>query len=347
MGRKTAFVIPTAVREDLLRECLQSLQRQTSTDFEIILVSDAAGPWVEKVAPEFGCKLIVQPTRCGFAAAINRGVLAAESEYVAILNDDVQLNPDWLLVTSSLLDDRADVAFCCGKIYSPDRVVLDNVGDAISLAGSAWRLGHGRSDSKEFGEAGQSITCPGTASLLRKSAFEQLGGFDEVFVSYLEDIDFSLRAIRAGLKGMYLPEAQCVHWGGATSGGATSSFVFRMLSRNQLVLLAKNYPWQMLLQWLPRIFWAQTLWAAMAIRKGRFLAYMSGIGSFIACLPRVLGMRRTWTQEEMLPWINDVRRSEVQLFSDVFAPDRIEKDTFWKMYFFLFAPIEAGNRHAN
>jgi GT2 family glycosyltransferase len=344
MERTISVIIPTVRRQDLLRECLESLGRQTFSDFETILVSDGAGGWAAQVAGDYGCALVTLPHRRGFAAAVNAGVAASRSEYVLLLNDDVRLEPDWLRLASSLLDGRPDIAFCCGKIYGPDGVVLDNAGDALSLGGSAWRLGHGRPDSPEFDLERTVLGCPGTASLVRRKLFEALGGLDEDFFAYLEDIDFSLRALRRGLRGLYLPQAKCTHREGATSGGPESPFVFRYLTQNQLMILAKDYPWRL---W-PRFAWAQLLWFGMAIRKNLFGAFLAGVWGFLRLLPRALRKRQPWRRNETAAFLARLRESEAAIAADLRSLDRVEHDTFWRLYFSLFPPRRktkgAGNR---
>src|SRR5438128_2439655 len=135
MSSKVSVIIPTAQRGDLLRECLESLRRQTFSDFETVVVSNGAGDWAGELGQEFGCTLLNFRKRIGFASAVNAGVAASHSQYVALLNDDVQLSEDWLRLTSTLLDERPDIGFCCGKIYHAEGMVLDNAGDAVSLAG--------------------------------------------------------------------------------------------------------------------------------------------------------------------------------------------------------------------
>ncbi|MBI2816858.1 MAG: glycosyltransferase family 2 protein [Acidobacteria bacterium] len=336
MGAKVSVIIPTANRQDLLRGCLQSLRQQTCADFEIIMVADGPGTCAREIAAEFTCKLLESPVQRGFAAAINRGVAASKAEYIALLNDDAQLDRDWLRHTLSLLQNRPELAFCCGKIYKAGGTVLDNAGDAVSRAGSAWRLGHGRKAAEEFDVARPVFTCPGTASLLRRSVFAKYGGFDEAFFAYLEDIDLSLRAARGGAYGVYLPQAKSTHWGGATSGGAESAFVIRQLTQNQLLVLAKNFPWQLCFRWAARIAWAQILWAAMAVRKKRLRAYLSGICGFLRRSPHALRQRTSWSRDEVAAFKARLEASEQEIYEDVCAPDCIEKDTFWKLYFAPF-----------
>jgi GT2 family glycosyltransferase len=345
MGQKISVVIPTARRADLLRECLESLRRQTLSDFETVLVSDGAGDWAGRLADEYGCRLLSLSAKRGFAAAVNAGVAGGQSQYVALLNDDVRLSPDWLQLTSSLLDERPDMAFCCGKIYRADGSVLDDAGDALSLAGAAWRLGHGRKDTGDFDRPRPVLAFPGTAALLRRSLLERLGGLDEDFFAYLEDMDFSLRVARQGERGFYLPQAKSFHWGGATSGGPESPEVFRYLTQNQLLILVKHYPSQLWLRLWPRIAWSQLLWAAMALRKNRLGAYAAGVSGFLRLLPQSVRKQRPWQPERRREFVARLRESEREIYVDTCAPDRDGRDAFWRMYFFLFRPKNEGTEN--
>lgn len=339
--RKVSVIIPTWRRSDLLRQCLLSLRGQTFSDFETVLVSNGAGDWVGQMAGEFKCVLLEFAENRGFAAAVNRGVRSARSEYAAVVNDDVELEKNWLERTTACLDARPEIAFCCGKILQPNGILLDNAGDALSLAGSAWRIGYGRSDSPAFDVPRPVIAVPGTAALFRASVWERLGGFEEAFFAYLEDVDFSLRAFRAGYRGYYLPAAICRHWGGATLGGAESAPVFRLLTRNQWLLLVRHYPLALWLRLGPRIVWAQGLWFLMALRKGRLGSYLRGMAELLGLLPRALRKRPASEGDwrALLAWLKE---SEREIYADVTAPDRSRQDTFWKMYFWFFRPPKAS-----
>ena len=337
-----SVVISTWRRGDLLRNCLESLRAQTGTDFETVLVSNGAGEWAEQLAQEFGCKLVKLPANRGFAAAVNAGIAAGRSRYVTVLNDDVELDRHWLKHTVAFLEEHRDVSFCCGKIFQADGVVLDDAGDALSLGGSAWRLGFGRKDSGKFDLPRAIWAVSGTATLFRRSVFEQVGQevgmFDENFFAYLEDIDFSLRAARAGLQGFYLPQATCRHRGSATLGGPNSAPTFRLLTRNQLLLLVKHYPGSLLARLGPRIAWAQFLWLLLAIRKKRFVAYLGGVAGFLRQLPRSIRQRNPFRPDQRHAFLARLKQSEREIHADVCAPDRTERDTFWKLYFGLFPP---------
>jgi len=350
---KVAVVIPTWRRDDLLKNCLQSLDRQTFTDFKTVVVSNAASDRAARAAEAAGCAVIRLPSNRGFAAAVNAGIAHARSQYVLVLNDDVELDPRWLETTVSFLDQRLEIFYCCGRIYQAGGLLLDNAGDALSLGGSAWRLGYGRPgvctpraglpssglhDSGAFDFPRPVWAVPATATLFRRTVFERIGPFDEDFFAYLEDMDFSLRAARAGLRGFYLPESKCLHQGSATLGGADSAMAIRLLTQNQLLLLAKQFPWGALLRLAPRIVWAQFLWAALALRKQRFGAYLAGLAGFVRLLPSAIRRRPPWHAHEAQTFLARLRASDREIYADVTAADRPERDTFWRLYFALFPP---------
>ena len=344
--RKISVIIPTRQRDDLLRQCLLSLRQQTFSDFETVLVSNDAGQGARQLAHEFGCGLLEFAENLGFAAAVNRGVGATGSEYVAVLNDDVELEKSWLEQTAAFLDARPEASFCCGKILQAQGTLVDNAGDALSLGGSAWRIGHGRSDSPAFDVTRPVFAVSGTALLVRRIAWGRLEGFDEDFFAYLEDMDFSLRAFQAGERGYYLPGAVCRHHGGATLGGPESGPVFRLLTRNQLLLLVRHYRWPLWLRLWPRIAWAQWLWFLMALRKKRLGSYGRGVIQFLGALPRALAKRRRAPQGDWRALLAWLKESEREIYTDITAPDRTRQDTFWKMYFGLFAPPKAPERES-
>ena len=360
---KVAVVIPTWRRDDLLKNCLQSLGQQTFIDFETVVVSNGAGDQAARVAEAAGCAVIRLPSNLGFAAAVNAGIAQTQPPYVLVLNDDVELDTRWLETTVAFLDERPECFYCCGKIFQAGGLLLDNAGDALSLGGSAWRLGHGRPihgsrkpgtptpGSSRFGGAGFGDNdsgdfdlrrpvwaVSGTATLFRRAVFEKIGLFAEDFFAYLEDMDFSLRAARAGLGGFYLPEATCRHLGSATLGGPDSPTVIRLLTQNQLLLLARQFPKGALLRLAPRIVWAQILWAALAVRKRCFGAYLKGLAGFLRLLPSALRKRTAWRAEEAQAFRARLASSEREIFADVLAPDRRDRDTFWRLYFALFPP---------
>ena len=117
--------------------------------------------------------------------------------------------------------------------------------------------------------------APGTACLFRRTVLDRLDGFDERFVSYLEDVDLGLRCLREGFTGVYVPAAIACHHGSATLG-RWNPRVVRLISRNQVLLVARHYDRALFRSCFWAILAGQLLWGLVALRHGRPLAWLAG-----------------------------------------------------------------------
>lgn len=206
---------------------------------------------------------------CGFAAAVNRGIEASDADWVAILNNDVTLDLQWLEV---LLGAMGESAFAAGKTLSAaDPSIIDGTFDEISRAACAWRCGSGRRDGPVWNQPRRIRIAPMTAALFRRNLFDEVGFLDEQFVSYLEDIEFGIRCGLAGEEGIYVPAAVACHRGSATLGRWNKDTV-RWIARNQMLLTAKHFGGQP--SW--PIVAGQLLWGLVAFRHGRGFSWLRG-----------------------------------------------------------------------
>ncbi|HEY4364309.1 MAG TPA: glycosyltransferase family 2 protein [Bryobacteraceae bacterium] len=317
---RIAAVIPSWNRRDLLRTLLENLKAQTKTFDEVIVVDNGSTDGSAEVAESMGARVVRLPENLGFAAAVNRGIAPATSEWVAILNNDVTLEPEWL---TRMLGAVGDSAFAAGKILSAaDSKVIDGTFDLMARSGCALRCGAGKRDSPTWNRAGTISMAPMTAALFRRSLFEEIGGLDEQFGSYLEDVDFGVRCALAGRGGVYVPEAVAHHRGSATSGKWHSDTV-RLLARNQ-VLLARKY-----LRGSARwpVVAGQLLWGLIACRHGRGFAYLRG---------KIQGFRfdlKPFGPSERLQGVNAVLEdSERHIFE---LQRETGWDGYWRVYFWL------------
>src|SRR5271170_7848295 len=273
MGR-VAVVIPTWNRAALLAQVLADLGRQTYPIERVIVVDNGSTDDSAAVATRAGAEVIAMGVNAGFAAAVNRGIQEAGSEWIAVLNNDVSLEPDWLAKLMAQVGD--DVWFATGKLLDAGaHERIDGSFDAVCRGGCAWRCGQGRLDSELWNQPRSIQLAPFTAAVFRADLFRRVGLLDEQFESYLEDVDFGLRCAELGLSGWYVPEAIAYHAGSATLGRWHRDTV-RKIARNQVLLVAKHYP----ADWVKRYGWcvliAQTLWGFVALRHGAFLSYLAG-----------------------------------------------------------------------
>ena len=266
------ILIPSWNRRDLLASCLESVRGEAA---EVLVVDNGSTDGSAELAREQGMAVLQLPKNRGFAAAINAGLLQVSTAWVAILNNDVEPEPGYFAALLRAAE-QSGAGWATGKILSasqPDR--FDATTDALSRGACPWRVGHGRADNAAWEGPAQALLVPFTAALFRMDLFRQLGSLDERFESYLEDVEFGVRAALAGYHGCYVPEARAYHQGSATLGRWHPTTV-RRLARNQLWLVARHYP----SGWLRRYGWAvlvgQALWIAVAFAHGAGWAAVRG-----------------------------------------------------------------------
>ncbi len=228
-------------------------------------------------------RLIELPDNEGTTGSINRAVQETASQYILLLNNDVELEPDYLEKLVCSLDADAKLAFVTGKLLrAADHTQLDGAGDAMLMAGAAYRLGHLDADHGQFDSPVPVLSGCGAAVLYRRDVFEAAGLLDENFFAYLDDLDLALRAQLLGYSGLYRPDAVAYHVGSATLGQTLHPRVIEYLTRNQIFLLLKNYPGAVLLRMLPRIVVYQGAWFLFAAKRGGLSAWFRGMFQALA-----------------------------------------------------------------
>lgn len=179
----------------------------------------------------------------GFAAANNAGIKLCETvDFIALLNPDAFPEPDWLaaLVAAARRYPEA-AAFGSRLLDHADPTRLDGAGDFLTVAGKPGRRGHGLSAGDRFLQ-GEAIFSPcAAAALYRYPALVSIGGFDESFFCYVEDIDVAFRLLLAGYGSRYVPESVVRHVGSALTG-RRSEFSVYYGQRNLVFNYFKNMP---------------------------------------------------------------------------------------------------------
>jgi GT2 family glycosyltransferase len=321
---RVAAVIPTWSRRDLLAALLQNLAAQTHPFTEIIVVDNGSEDDSAELAAGAGARVLKMGRNLGFAAAVNRGIEAADAEWVAILNNDVTLEADWL--TKLLAAAQEDIWFATGKILqAANPQLVDGAFDEISRGGCASRCGSGKPDGPAWNQARRIRVAPMTAAIFRRQLFRDLGGLDETFGSYMEDVDFGLRCAMAGRGGLFVPSAVAYHRGSATLGEWNNDTVWR-IARNQVLLSAKHFHGQA--QW--PIVAGQLLWGIVALRHGRGSAFVRGK---IAGMREARRMRQLSTNEYTRKVLAEVlESSEATILA---LAQETGFDSYWRAYFWL------------
>jgi GT2 family glycosyltransferase len=229
----------------LLRATLQSVLRHTlDVTYELIVVDNASPEReIKQLATEFpSARYIFRSTNEGFAAANNLGLRMSSGRYVALLNPDTLLYADVFTALVHWLDAHPDVGAVGPKLAQPDgRPQPYSYGAAPTpwyLLRRLWSHGRGGYLHRWHGDAAQDVDwVAGTCLVARRAALDQVGGLDERFFLYFEDVDLGMRLRRAGWRVVFLPAVAITHAGGGSVGAHTSAWYDRSLTR----LYAKHY----------------------------------------------------------------------------------------------------------
>lgn len=277
--QEVSVIIPNFNGMAYLDGVLSGLECQTVRNFEVILVDNGSSdgscafvassyPWVH---------MIELPENFGFCKAVNEGIKASRASYVLLLNNDIEVTPDFIEEMLAAIR-RHKKAFSCAArmIQFHDRDRLDDAGNYYCALGWAYARGKGKDIHTCEKEEKIFASCAG-AAIYRRKIFEKIGYFDEEHFAYLEDMDVGYRARINGYENWYAPKAMVYHVGSGTSGSRYNHFKTRYSSRNNVYLIYKNMPLLQIILNLPFLivgFGTKLLFFTL---KGFGKEYLAGI----------------------------------------------------------------------
>ncbi len=232
MKNTVDVVIPSWNTRELLRQCLESLGAGTALPGRVVVVDNASRDGTQEMVTERfpDAELLRNQENLGFAAAANRGVRHCEAPYVLLLNSDAQLEPGTLDELVDAIDQRSDRAIVGAQILAQDgsfqasHAPFPTLGGELLILSGVGRLLYGSwypSRAPRTDGATLSVDyVSGACMLIRRSAFDAVGGFDESYFLYAEEVDLCRRLDRAGWEVAHAAAARVRHVGGASSGGA-------------------------------------------------------------------------------------------------------------------------------
>ena len=166
-------VIPTLAADSRLLECVQSLSRQTMPDLEVLIVDNSGKGLVSRNGTAPGARVIENPANAGFGAAVNQGICASTSPYVATLNDDAVAHPDWLANLLAALIARPDAGMCASQVRLFGEPRLDSAGMLVARDGSSKQRGHGRLPA-DYPVLEEVLMPSGSAALFRRAMLDDI-----------------------------------------------------------------------------------------------------------------------------------------------------------------------------
>jgi GT2 family glycosyltransferase len=232
-------------KDELLEHCLLSAQaalREIDGSTELVVILNGASK-DERFSSEErfeGIDIVYEPENIGFAPAVGKGVRRARSEWVALLNDDATVEPQAFARMLAAGTSATDVGSVAAQMRFSDRPqIINSAGIEVDRLGVAYDRLLGQPLSTSETETVEVFGASGGSAIYRRAMLDDIGGFDESFFAYLEDVDVAWRARMKGWRCLYVPSAVVFHHHSATLGHG-SERKYYLVGRNRVRLLAKN-----------------------------------------------------------------------------------------------------------
>ncbi len=294
-----SVIIPNWNGARFLPTCLDALESQTYPAVEVIIVDNASHDesmaLVKARYPRV--KTVELPENRGFTGACNAGIEAASGNYIALLNNDTEVDAGWAAALIDAFDRHPEIGIVASKMLLFDRRDhIHTAGDYFTIDGRAGNRGVWQKDEGQFDQEDYVFSACGGSSVYRRTMLDQIGLLDDDFFFSLEDIDLAWRAQLTGWRCLYTPKAIVYHHLSATGGGVTASYYD---GRNLIFTLVKNYPAALWRKYGGLVVKAQLKLAVEALRAWRGAAArarLRGMWAGIRQLPRMWRKRRAIQQ---------------------------------------------------
>lgn len=230
-----------------LQPCFQSLMEQDypADQLELILIDNASTDGsLELMAERFPrVKVVRNATNSGFAPAVNQGVALAHGRYVALINNDTRLNPNWIsaMVATIEVGREHNVACVGSQILDWEGQKIDFISSGANFYGFGYQFYHGFPLGATRMSEHEALFACGGAMLVDREIFLAIGGFDEEYFAYYEDVDLGWRLWVLGYRVVITPAATIYHRHHGTSSRLQPYQLHKLFERNALMTVIKNY----------------------------------------------------------------------------------------------------------
>jgi GT2 family glycosyltransferase/SAM-dependent methyltransferase len=239
---RVSVVIPVHNGKEVTSRCLETLLAHTAdVGYEVIVVDDASTDGTAGLlAATSNIQVIRNVASAGFLDACNLGAARAAGEHVVFLNNDTEVQPGWLAALLRVVDGDPTVGLVGSQLVYPDGT-LQEAGSIIWSDGTGWNYGRGQDpDAPAYNYVRDVDYCSAACILVRRTVFEQIGGFDERYrPAYYEDTDLAFAVRAAGYRVVYQPAARVIHLEGASHGTDVTSGVKRYQEVNRSKFVEK------------------------------------------------------------------------------------------------------------
>lgn len=221
-----SVIIPVYNEFDYTYNCLKSILKNTGNiAYEILIADDCSTDVtkdIEKIAKNV--RRITTKENVRFLRNCNHAARYAKGKYILFLNNDTQVQANWMAPLVSLIEQDEKIGMVGSKLVYPDGY-LQEAGGIVWNDASAWNYGNRKSpEDPEYNYVKETDYISGAAIMIRKALWEEIGGFDERFApAYCEDSDLAFEVRKHGYKVLYQPLSVVVHFEGVSNGTDTGS----------------------------------------------------------------------------------------------------------------------------
>ncbi len=298
-----SVVVPNWNGAHLLPVCLESLRGQTAQGIEVIVSDDGSTDGSVALLRERypDVQVVALARNMGFCAAANAGLRASRGEFIALINNDTELDPRCLEELVGAMRADPGVGICAAKMmYYDDPAVVNSAGHACGSDGVVVEIGRGWRDGEWFGQAREVLGACGGGALYRRRMLAEVGLFDPDFIMSFEDADLDWRAQWAGWRARYVPTAVVKHREGASRAIGSRRGVILGI-RNSFHIWVKDWPLSSLVRHFPGIWRGWRASAMALVRRGGASLLSAAAAEALAGMPQMLSRRRKARRTRSVP----------------------------------------------